>query len=451
MRSVDLNSDDHDAALTGATRHIFQNLRHLLSGKAGAGLISLAYLVLAARALGSRDYGMLVLMHSYVLAVGGIVCFPGWHAVVRYGADALANGDVGRLGRLLRFTAKVEFFAGALAIAIAIALVPWVGPLLGWSAKVQSFAPIYCLAIVGVLRTTPAGYLQLTGRFDLLGWHNLAMPLTRLTGALIAWFLSLGLIGFLVAWLMAAVVEWVSLWILAWFVWRRLHSHVGFATEGGTAIFDNPGIWKFMIGANADATFSELASRLSPLTVGWILGPTAAGLLSIAQRSTVVLTQAAVITGQASYAELARLAVEGKRAHIIQRSLGHTIGISMLLAIPLIGVLAAFPTAIATLLGGASFAAAAPLLVWLGVSQAIFLAAPPMSATLIALGEPGKSVTANLVANFLFFPLLPALLLTMGLQGAAWHAVVQSSVSALLLIFFLSRALEAHGRARTFT
>lgn len=445
MRSnrPDVVAPDHTAV--AATRRIFVNLSRLLGGKAGAGLISLVYLVIAARSLGSRDYGVLVLVHGYVLAVGGIVCFPGWHAVVRYGADALLLQDIGRLARLMRFTAKVEFAAGALAIMIAALLAPAIGPVLGWSPAAQSIAPAYCLAIVGLLRTTPAGYLQLMARFDLLGWHNIVMPMVRLLGALIASFLSLGLTGFLVAWLVAAAAEWISLWLMAWFVWHGQHADHARPVIRGAVQIDNPGLWKFMIGANADITFAELAGRIAPLTVGWILGPAAAGLFSIAQRSTVVLTQSAVIMGQASYAELARLAVQGTQARAIGKSLARTIGVSMLAAIPVVGVLAFMPTKIVTLLGGASFASAAPLLVWLGVSQSIFLAGPPMSATLVALGEPAKSVAANLIGNLAVFPALPLLLLTIGLQGAAWHAILQALVSTALLVWFVRQSLKAHG------
>ena len=69
----------------GPVLRIYQNLGLLLGGKAAAGLISLIYVVAAARILGPEQYGVLVLVNYFAMLVGGLVAFPGWHAIVRYG------------------------------------------------------------------------------------------------------------------------------------------------------------------------------------------------------------------------------------------------------------------------------------------------------------------------------------------------------------------------------
>ncbi|MDP9162591.1 MAG: lipopolysaccharide biosynthesis protein, partial [Pseudomonadota bacterium] len=167
-------------------RRIFANLARLIGGKAGAGLISLVYMVIAARELGPADYGVLMLVHTFAMTVGGIVEFPGWHAIVRYGAEAIEQRDHDRLGRLLRFAGAIELGGGAAAVATAAILGPLLGARLGWSPVAVGFAAPYSLAVLASIRSTPAGYLQLAGRFDLLGWHTLASPLVRLAGAGIA-------------------------------------------------------------------------------------------------------------------------------------------------------------------------------------------------------------------------------------------------------------------------
>ncbi|MGH6910155.1 MAG: lipopolysaccharide biosynthesis protein, partial [Phenylobacterium sp.] len=171
-----------ERARPGTVGRIYANLSRLLAGKAMAGLLSLAYLAVAARALGPHDYGVLVLVHGYVMAVGGIVEFPGWHAVVRYGAQAIETGDRMRLARLLRFAGLVEGAAGVIAVAAAAVLAPLVGPHLGWPPEALAFAGPYSFAVLATVRSTPAGYLQLAGRFDLLGFHNVVAPIVRLLG-----------------------------------------------------------------------------------------------------------------------------------------------------------------------------------------------------------------------------------------------------------------------------
>lgn len=427
------------APRAGVVRRIYANLGLLLGGKAAAGVVSLAYLAVAARALGPRDYGVLVLVHAYVLTIGGIVNFPGWHAVVRYGAQAVAARDPRRMVRLLRLTAVVELVAAAVAAAAAAGLAPWLGPRLGWSPAALAFAGPYSLAVLASARSTPAGYLQLRRRFDLLAAHNAVAPCIRLAGALLAVALGWGLRGFLAIWLVAAVGEGLAMWGMGLVVARRdlaAHRLVGGLT--GVAA-ENPGLWRFMLGANADVTFGELAGRLAPLAVGWVLGPAGAGLYAVAQRAGVVIAQPALALGQAAYAELATLAAEPQGRVRLRQALARCVGTALLAATPVLVAVAVFARPLAVLLGGKAFAGAATLMVWLAAARLVLLVGPPCSAALIAMGRPGLSVAANLAASLGLFPLLVLLSMRLGLVGAGVQAVAQAAAAAALLIAFAWR------------
>ena len=116
--------------------------------------------------------------------------------MVRYGAQAAEANDIDRLVRLLRLTTVVECIGGVAAVAVAAAFAPLVGPRLGWSPEIVALAIPYSFAVLATIRSTPAGYLQLSGRFDLLGIHNVVAPAVRLVGALIALAVGSGLRGF---------------------------------------------------------------------------------------------------------------------------------------------------------------------------------------------------------------------------------------------------------------
>ncbi|MEO0063118.1 MAG: hypothetical protein RLZZ08_1678, partial [Pseudomonadota bacterium] len=276
---------------------IFGNLGWLLGGKAAAGVISLAYMVIAARALGPREYGVLVLIHAYILSVDGLVNFPAWQAVVRYGYRPLREGRFGDLLRLLRFTTVVELTVGMLAVLSAALFSGFIGRNLDWPPEAFAFAIPYSFAALANTRSTPAGYLQAVRRFDLLGWHNSISPAVRLIGAGLAAAFGWGLAGFLWVWLIAALLEFVSMWVFGFIVARK--QFVGHAFWGpiGHIRKELPGLGGFMLSANADASLSQLAPQMVPLVVGWILGPTAAGIYAIAQRATNVIAQPAQILG----------------------------------------------------------------------------------------------------------------------------------------------------------
>lgn len=428
-----------ERAGAGTVRRIYTNLLRLIGGKAAAGLIGLAYMLIAARLLGPRDYGVLVLVHGFAMTVGGIVEFPGWHAIVRYGAHARTAGDMPRLARLLRFAGTIEAIGGVCAVMVAALLGPLIGARLGWSPVAVAFAVPYSLAVLASIRATPAGYLQLAGRFDLLGLHNLVAPLVRLGGAIIAGASGAGLHGFLVAWLVAALAEWAVMWGLG--IYEASRTLAGTSLRGGLRGVSsaNPGIWRFMLAANADVTLAELSGRVAPLVVGWMLGPVAVGLFAVAQRATVVIAQPAQILGQAAYAELAALVAAGGHGAPLRQAVGRCLGTALAAALPVVVLLTLFGRDAAVLLGGQAFAGAAGLIAWLACARGILLVGPPASAALTALGRPGLSVTANLAANLGLLPLLPLLLKAFGLAGAGWHALLQAVIASALLLWFVSR------------
>jgi O-antigen/teichoic acid export membrane protein len=428
-------------------RRIFANLARLIGGKAGAGLISLVYMVIAARELGPADYGVLMLVHTFAMTVGGIVEFPGWHAIVRYGAEAIEQRDHDRLGRLLRFAGAIELGGGAAAVATAAILGPLLGARLGWSPVAVGFAVPYSLAVLASIRSTPAGYLQLAGRFDLLGWHTLASPLVRLAGAGIAAALDAGLRGFLIAWLLAALAEWVSLWVIGLWAARREFGQLPMRGSLSGVTRENDGLWRFMIGANADVTFGELAGRIAPLVIGSVMGPVAVGYYSLAQRVTTVLAVPAQVLGQAAYAELARLVAAGGHGAPLRAALGKSVAIALVAALPVALVLVLFGRQIAVAIGGAAYAGAAGLLLWLTAARVVMLIAPPASAALVALGRPALSVAANLGAALLSLPVLPLLLWRIGIVGAGGHALLQAVATSALLIVFVARASGGRGTA----
>lgn len=436
---------DHKHTITtdGIVGRIYGNLGKLLGGKAVAGLISLGYMVIALRALGPRDYGVLILVHTFAMTVGGIIEFPGWHAVVRYGAQAIEAGNIPRLLRLLRLTAIVETAGGLVAIVVAALLAPWIGPRLGWSPTAIAFSVPYSLAVLATIRSTPSGYLQLAGRFDLLGIHNIVAPVVRLAGSLVVLALGAKLLGFLIAWLVAALAEWVTMWGFGlWVAHHRLPGERLWGSPRG-ALSENDSIRRFMIAANVDITLSDLAPRIAPLAVGWVLGPAAAGVYAVAQRATAVIVQSAGILGQAAYAELARLVAAGAHALAVRRAVIRSVSIAMMAALPLLVLIFLFGRTLARLLGGPDFESAGDVMPWLFLARTILLVAPPASAALVALGRPGLSVRANLICSVGLLPLLPVMMTAFGLDGAGAHALLQGAATAVLLGGFLWRESQS--------
>ncbi|MEQ7874359.1 oligosaccharide flippase family protein [Sphingomonas sp. ASV193] len=426
------------------TRRIFGNLGLLIGGKAGAGLLSLVYLVIVARSLGAHDYGVLVLIQAYITLVGGIIAFSGWHGVVRYGSLALERGDRSGFVRLVRFLTLVELSFGILAILAAILLARWAGARLGWPPEAVGFVPLFSLATLANVRSTPMGILQLEGRFDLISAHQLFNPVVRLVGSLLAWLGGGGLHAFLLVWLLSGIAEWVGMWGFGLWQLRRMKLGVPLLGPVRGTVAENAGLLPFITTTNFDITLRELAPRLVPLSIGWFAGPAAAGLFTLAQKASTILEQPALLLGQASYAVLAKFAAARDYAHL-RHTVWRSAAGALLASVPVLVVLALTRDRLLTLIGGSSFAGGALLMLLLAAGRAIAMAAPPISSALIAIGLPSRSIIVNLLANLLLLPLLFVLLDRFGLQGAGWHAVIQSLVATVVLAAIFQRAARRLG------
>ncbi len=417
-----------------SVRSIFKAVGLLLSGKAIAGLMSLVYLVIVTRALGPTDFGVLILLHGYVTLVGAIVAISGWHGIIRFGTVAHQAEDHGRLLRLIRFTSMLELGCGIAAIIIAAALIPLVAPALHWPPTAIALAVPYTLAILSTVRSTPDGILQIAGRFDLLSAHQLINPAVRLLGCVLLLIFGGGLTAFMAVWLVASIAEGVGMWFLGLRELRRMRLSEPLLGSWRGTVRENDGIVKFLVATNADITFSEIGPKLVPLTVGWLLGPAATGLFSLAQRASTILQQPASILGNVSYGVISKLLAAGETDRF-RRSVWHSCGIALLIAVPVTVLLSALAPQILRLLGGRSFAGGAVLLILIAIGQAMMAGSTPLSSALIALGQPGKSISANLVGNLALFPMLPLLLIYTGLIGAGWYLLVQSGVVAGILMW----------------
>ena len=435
-------SQDGTAPARSGVRMVLANLGHLLGGKAAAGIISLVYLVLVTHRLGATDYGVLVLVNAYAVLIGSLLAFSGFHGVVRFGGIALESGDTAGFARIVRFMAVIELGCGAVAILVAAVLAPLIGPRLGWSADTISIAVPYSLAVIGTVRATPQGLLQIAGRFDLIGLHQAVSPMIRLVGALGVWFTGGELIGFIAVWLVAAVAEGLAMWGFGMVAWRRLAGSEPLRGPWRGAARDTEGLKRFILITNLDITVRELAPNLAPLTVGWLLGPAAAGLLALTQRATSLLAQPTVLLSQASYAVLAGQVARGELS-ALRHTVWRSAALALAVAIPIMGLLALLGDRLLVALGGSSFGGGTWLLILVAGARTAGLVSAPLAAGLTAFGLPQRSMTVGLVTGLALYPLLPAMLWLWGIDGAGWHALLQNGVAIVAL------AAMFHGDVRS--
>ncbi len=425
----------------GILQRMLRNTGKVLSGKGVGGVLDLAFLALAARALGPAEFGVMTLIVSYVQLVRGLAKFQSWQAVVRYGAHSLETGRIDGFHRLIAVTVLVDLVTAVAAAMLAGVLVPLVGPTLGWPPEVFAPAVWFCAVIVFTMKSTPNGLLRLFGRFDLLGAFGALVPGARCLLGAVALLANAGLSGFLVAYGVATAVG--AVFVVAVAI-RELRRRALFPRRmprlrGVTA--DHPGLTGFLLYANANASLQLLPRHLAPLLVGALLGPTPAGLFRIAQTCGDALSVPAKMLGRSVYPDLSRLvaagAVAGIRALLLRAgavAAGTAAAVWLLLTATgewLLGVAM-----------GPSYLSAYPALVLLGLASVLPSVAFPAEPMLFALGRPGTVSWVRAVEVTLYLCALAGLAPIGGLTAAAAAAPIAAAVGTVGLAWSALHALN---------
>jgi len=410
----------------------------LLGGKFLAALTSIAYIPLATHSLGTTQFGVLVLVNGYTRAVAAAFTFQVRLALVRYATICLHEKSYDKLRKLLGFMLLIELGFGILAISLAALLVPFAAEQFSWPAEELPIIVLYSLASVSMMHSMPSGVLFVFGRVKLLSLQQTVGPTVRLVFAAIAYALDAGLSGFLLAWLAGSIAEAAVQWFFGLRELSRRGLLKGVFRWPKGITHQHVGIWRFVLTTKLDTSLEELSSRATPLAVGWILGPAAAGLYHLALKIGMVLTQPMVLVGQTLYPELSRL-VAGKQFKSLHRVVLRTGLIAVALGLLVLLLLTIFGEQILVLIGGTGFDAAYSVLVLLALAGTIQLFGFPMTSALVACGRPGSVLKIKLVASVLLFPALLVLLKLYELNGAGLYATTFALVTVVSLLVAFRR------------
>lgn len=398
-----------------AARRIFQNASALISAKAFGGVLSLAYLGIAARSLGPTEMGFLVLAHAYVLLVSRVARFQSWQAIIRFGAPMIAASDKGVFRTLVRFTVKLDLLSGLIAIVIAVGLVAPVGRMMNWPPEAMPYIYAYCLAAPFLMAATPTGILRLFDRFLLLSWQTTLMPIARFVGAIILWANDGGLTGFLIVWIVSAVLDGATLWVLGW---RELKSQ-GLMPEARRGPGDKAArAWlPFMIKTNFSSTIDQTRGQLPVLVVGAVLGGAASGFFQLATNLSNLIAHPTNMLNQATYPELSR--VHASLGAPAMRSVAmRSIRAAALVALPFVAVFMAFGEPLAVAVAGSAFAPAGILVALMAFGQLSRIASLVMESAVLAVGRAGYVLAVQSVSALVTVAILFAFLKGAGLIGA---------------------------------
>ena len=413
-------------------RSLLKNTSYLGASRIVAALCGIATLALAGRSLGVLLLGTLILITSYAKAISGIAKFQSWQLIVRYGGHGVAHGDPEHFKVATGFAFSLDLVSGIAGMLIAVALLPFVGKWAGIEPQYLWLGMFYCTLLPTMGSATPSGVLRVLDRFDLLGWSDTLMPISRAILAAVAYAAGGGLSAYVVIWYVSDLAGNLFGWFLAWRELKRTGHLKGMRPTLQPDPL--PGAWRFAINVNLAASVQAIWGPTGRLVVGGLLGPAGAALFRIASTLADAAQKPADLLGRAFYPEIMRMDLSSNKPWKLMR---RVVVLASGTAAIAIGLLLLGGKPLLSLLFGKSFLGAYAPLVLLMVIPFLGIFSFPLSPMLYALGRSDAPLKAKIIATAVFLGSIAPLCWTFGVMGAALALVLGNSANVATMMLQL--------------
>ena len=420
-----------------ASGRVLKNFGVVLRGQGVAAIFTLVATVLMANALSATEFGLVILLHTYVLAVRGFLNFRTYEAIVRFGVPLHENGENKNLKRLFRTTTLIDISSGIVATLVGVGAASAAGVFLHWDDRMISLATLYSLVMLTTIANTPNGILRLYDRFDALSVFYMVGPAIRITGVSIAWMMD------------ASMYVFISIWAIAYVLensWLFIRGHIELKKHISDSIWQGMG-WRgenwrgtlktthefrhFMTVLYWQTNIDLLPKHLSVLLAGSLLGPAAAGMFRLARDFSSILTKPAMMLREVLFPDLTRILHTESEGFY---ELGFR-AVKLAGAGGLILVLLSIPSA-KPLLGliGPEYTQAATVLSLLLLAATFELAGSPLRAAAYAMGKVAPVLRIHLLSILIYLGLFYILAPVMGLPGPGVAACAGTLLTLLLML-----------------
>lgn len=417
-------------------QRVLGNFWILIRGRGAAAIMAFAATALMARALGPAEFGMVVLMHTYVMLIRALLDFGTVDAIVRFGVPAHDASDNHTLGKLIKVCRRIDKQASITAAILALLIAPFAGPAMGMDTKHVMLLMAYSSVLITPGAGSAAGILRLYNRFDILGRQMTIAPSVRFLGVAIAWGLGAPIEIFVAIWGAAYVSENVY---LLWQAKHKYHVQIKQALAGvslkDTSINDFDGLRHFLWVTYWQSNLDILPKHITTLLVGYLLGPAEAGLLRLAREISSALSRPALLIRQVVFVDLTRAWHLGSAAFDIVAY--RTALLGGLLGLVFVVISYFFGEYLLATLVGPQFVAAKTVLSLMLLAATLDLATSPLLSGLYAMGHALKTLRITMVSTAIYLLMFVLLTRQLGLIGAGLAAAASSALTLIGMIMLM--------------
>ena len=403
-------------------KRLFSNMGWLLGGRGFNAVLSLVYLALATRALGTVGFGHFALIVALGQAITGLANFQTWQFIVRWGA----NGDGGSIDpdkarEATGFAIALDFISVALGIAIAGAVIVSAPYWLDVPRELLWLAFGYCAISLAAIRTTPTGILRLHFQYARAAGAEAVQPIIRAAGSVLAFLFMPTVTGFIIAYAAAEIAVALALWLVATRVQPVSLASVSLRTIPAR----HRDAWRFVVSTNLSGSLSVAGKQVMILLVGTFGGAALAGGFRVASQLGQALVSLAQTVSKAILPELVHArenALEIARRMANIAAVGGVIAVVTALVFGRLGL---------ELIAGEEFGVFYWAMVILAIAGAVELVGASLESLLVSAGKAHVSFIVRAVPTVLALVLLETAIDWNGAKGAAFAMLGSSSLAVI--------------------
>ena len=415
---------------------VLGNFWILIRGRGAAAVMAFAATALMARSLGPTEFGLVVLMHTYVMLVRALLDFGSMDAIVRYGVPAHDASDNYALGKLIKVCRRIDHQASIAATLLALLVAPFAGPAMGMDTQHLMLLMVYCLVLLSARAGTSTGILRLYNHFDILGRQMTIAPTLRFLGVAIAWVLAAPIEVFVGIWASAYVAENFYILRQANFKYNfQLKKEFRCSSINEASLSDFDGLRHFLWITYWQSNLDVLPKHITTLLVGYLLGPAEAGLLRLAREIASALSRPALLIRQVVFTDLTRAWNEGSSAFdvVAYRTalLGGAFGMVFVALSYFFG-----EYLLGSLLGTQCIAAKGVLTLML-LAATLDLASSPLLSGLYAMGHAMKTLRITMASTAVYLLMFVLLTRQFGLIGAGLAATAGAALTLIGMVMLM--------------
>lgn len=399
-------------------KRVFANMGWLLGGRGFNAVLSLVYLAIAARTLGTEGFGHFALIIALGQAVTGFSSFQTWQFIVRWGADPDKPGvDIARAREATGFAVALDGLSIVVGTLASAVLVLTAQAWLDVPSELLGLTFAYCVVSLLAIRTTPTGMLRLHSEYGKATGAEAVQPVIRAGGAVLAWWFMPDVTGFILAFAVSEIATAIALWVVA--------ARVQPVSLASVSLRKIPArhrdAWGFVLSTNMSGSLAVAGKQVMILLVGTFGGAYLAGGFRIANQ----LGQALIALAQTiSKAILPELVQSRDGAVEIARRMANIAAVAGVAAV-VTAILFGRPGL--ALIAGEEFTGFYWAMIILSIAGAVELVGASLESLLISAGKAHVAFLVRLFPTILALAMLEMAIDWKGAQGAGF-AVLGSSL-----------------------